>query len=280
MILDEPTTGLDIQSRDALWAAVDRLRDAGVHGRAHHPLPGGGAAARRPHRAHARGQAAPGRHGRASSPRPCRRSSASRCRPALRSRRPSGALNGASTSRPSTCRTTSTASWTGPTTHGVELQGLRSRPDPPRRRLPRPRRRLNPRARLNHEPPRTRRAKEPPPCSTSLAVSSIQIFRNRLVLVTGLSYRSPSAASSSTSTNVLRPGQPRLHRGDRDVHRAGLRALHHRGDHPGVTPAEPVPQAPAFHRGGRRQHPHRTGASRPPSSRSSRWSRSWSCSAW
>lgn len=29
VILDEPTTGLDIQSRDALWAAVDRLRDAG-----------------------------------------------------------------------------------------------------------------------------------------------------------------------------------------------------------------------------------------------------------
>lgn len=29
VILDEPTTGLDIQSRDALWAAVDRLRDDG-----------------------------------------------------------------------------------------------------------------------------------------------------------------------------------------------------------------------------------------------------------
>ena len=29
VILDEPTTGLDIQSRDALWAAVDRLREAG-----------------------------------------------------------------------------------------------------------------------------------------------------------------------------------------------------------------------------------------------------------
>ncbi|WP_181313189.1 ABC transporter ATP-binding protein [Nocardioides campestrisoli] len=29
VILDEPTTGLDIQSRDALWAAVDRLRDGG-----------------------------------------------------------------------------------------------------------------------------------------------------------------------------------------------------------------------------------------------------------
>ncbi|TXK39990.1 ABC transporter ATP-binding protein [Nonomuraea sp. C10] len=28
-ILDEPTTGLDIQSRDALWAAVDRLREEG-----------------------------------------------------------------------------------------------------------------------------------------------------------------------------------------------------------------------------------------------------------
>ncbi|WP_114423323.1 ABC transporter ATP-binding protein [Nocardioides houyundeii] len=29
VILDEPTTGLDIQSRDALWAAVDKLRDEG-----------------------------------------------------------------------------------------------------------------------------------------------------------------------------------------------------------------------------------------------------------
>ncbi|MTB89017.1 ABC transporter ATP-binding protein [Aeromicrobium senzhongii] len=29
VILDEPTTGLDIQSRDALWDAVDRLRDRG-----------------------------------------------------------------------------------------------------------------------------------------------------------------------------------------------------------------------------------------------------------
>ena len=29
VILDEPTTGLDIQSRDSLWAAVDELRDAG-----------------------------------------------------------------------------------------------------------------------------------------------------------------------------------------------------------------------------------------------------------
>ncbi|AXK34760.1 ABC transporter ATP-binding protein [Streptomyces armeniacus] len=29
IFLDEPTTGLDIQSRDALWDAVDRLREAG-----------------------------------------------------------------------------------------------------------------------------------------------------------------------------------------------------------------------------------------------------------
>lgn len=29
VVLDEPTTGLDIQSRDALWAAVDGLREAG-----------------------------------------------------------------------------------------------------------------------------------------------------------------------------------------------------------------------------------------------------------
>ncbi|MCI4066049.1 ABC transporter ATP-binding protein [Micromonospora sp. R77] len=30
IILDEPTTGLDIQSRDAVWATVDRLREDGV----------------------------------------------------------------------------------------------------------------------------------------------------------------------------------------------------------------------------------------------------------
>ncbi|ASO18665.1 ABC-2 type transport system ATP-binding protein [Actinoalloteichus hoggarensis] len=30
LFLDEPTTGLDIQSRDDLWAAVDRLRSAGA----------------------------------------------------------------------------------------------------------------------------------------------------------------------------------------------------------------------------------------------------------
>lgn len=29
VVLDEPTTGLDIQSRDALWGAVQQLRDAG-----------------------------------------------------------------------------------------------------------------------------------------------------------------------------------------------------------------------------------------------------------
>src|SRR3546814_18346805 len=30
LILDEPTTGLDIQSRDAVWAAVEQLREAGT----------------------------------------------------------------------------------------------------------------------------------------------------------------------------------------------------------------------------------------------------------
>jgi ABC-2 type transport system ATP-binding protein len=30
IVLDEPTTGLDIQSRDALWGAVDRLRENGA----------------------------------------------------------------------------------------------------------------------------------------------------------------------------------------------------------------------------------------------------------
>lgn len=30
LILDEPTTGLDVQSRDAVWVAVEQLRDDGV----------------------------------------------------------------------------------------------------------------------------------------------------------------------------------------------------------------------------------------------------------
>ncbi len=57
LFLDEPTTGLDPQSRAALWDEVARL--AGEDGRdrlPHHPVPGGGRPARRPGRDHRRRQ--------------------------------------------------------------------------------------------------------------------------------------------------------------------------------------------------------------------------------
>ena len=63
VILDEPTTGLDIQSRDALWDRGGPASRGRGHGRPHDPLPRGGPAAGRPHRAHARGIAAQGGHG-------------------------------------------------------------------------------------------------------------------------------------------------------------------------------------------------------------------------
>ena len=53
LFLDEPTTGLDIQSRTALWDEVARL--AARRGRdrlPHHPVPRGGRRARRPGRDH------------------------------------------------------------------------------------------------------------------------------------------------------------------------------------------------------------------------------------
>ena len=108
----------------------------------------------------------------------------------------------------------------------------------------------------------------------------VQIFRNRLVLVTGLIIPvAVGALLRLPARGLLRSRRHRLHRGDRDVHRDGLRALHHGRDHPGLAPAEPLPQAAALHRRERPRHPRRAGRCRWSSSRCSRWSRCWRCSA-
>ena len=84
LFLDEPTTGLDIQSRTALWDEVGAARRrGGRHRLPHHPVPGGGRRARRPGRDHRprpdrrRGHAG-GAEGRDRPARPSRRCRASR----------------------------------------------------------------------------------------------------------------------------------------------------------------------------------------------------------
>ena len=42
LFLDEPTTGLDPQSRQDLWGVIEDLVVRGHHGAAHHPVPRGG----------------------------------------------------------------------------------------------------------------------------------------------------------------------------------------------------------------------------------------------
>ena len=46
LFLDEPTTGLDITSRNELWDMIRELVDRRHHGAAHHAVPGGGRPAR------------------------------------------------------------------------------------------------------------------------------------------------------------------------------------------------------------------------------------------
>ena len=50
VMLDEPTTGLDPESRRAVWDLIAGLRDEGAHGAAHDALPRGGREAGRPGR--------------------------------------------------------------------------------------------------------------------------------------------------------------------------------------------------------------------------------------
>ena len=55
LFLDEPTTGLDPQSRNDLWEVIEQLVGGRDHRAAHHPVPrGGGPAGRHPGRARPR----------------------------------------------------------------------------------------------------------------------------------------------------------------------------------------------------------------------------------
>ena len=166
-----PRPGLDIQSRDALWAAVDRLRDEGsTIVLTTHYLEEAQQRADRIGLMHEGTLRREGTVAELTQALPSvitLRAAARRARAADRR----CAQRRASTSRRSTCRTTSTGCWAGRTTPGVELRELAGRPHPPRRRLPRPRRRLNPRADPDPHHAHSRPRREPPPCSRSLAVS-------------------------------------------------------------------------------------------------------------
>ncbi|GAO20329.1 ATP-binding protein [Alicycliphilus sp. B1] len=50
IVLDEPTAGVDVELRQTLWQFIAQAQQAGPHGAAHHPLPGGGRGAVRAHR--------------------------------------------------------------------------------------------------------------------------------------------------------------------------------------------------------------------------------------
>ena len=58
LVLDEPTTGMDVEGRRAFWSAIREDAAAGPHGPVRHPLPRGGRRVRRPDRA---GQPGPDR---------------------------------------------------------------------------------------------------------------------------------------------------------------------------------------------------------------------------
>ena len=85
IFLDEPTTGLDPRSRQAMWEVVAELAGAGRDGLPHHPVPGGGRPARRPHRGpRRRPDRRRGHRRRAQAPvrRPAARADAAPTRPA------------------------------------------------------------------------------------------------------------------------------------------------------------------------------------------------------
>ena len=270
IFLDEPTTGLDIQSRDDLWDAVDRLREDGsTIVLTTHYLEEAQQRADRIGLMH-RGHLPPGGDRLRADADPARRHPllpAGRPHPRCRCGPPARAT-GSSSSRPSTCRRTCTpcSDWAQDARRGAAGTRKPDRPGSTTSSAPSTTSRP-------HSPELPELAKKGTFAMLSIALSElIQIFRNRLVLVTSLIM--PVVVSAFfiyQHEDVRGPGQPRLHRGDRDVHRGGVRALHHHGDHPGLPPAEPLPQAAALHRGRRRRHPLRAAAARSPSSRWSRW---------
>ena len=131
LIFDEPTTGLDPESRRRTWQVIGELVDGGVDDPAHHALPGGGRGARGPRRDHARrpdrrrGQP---RRGLRAAPGPDRvpgagavrsRPSSPRCAPT--------AASASTCSRRTRCRPTSTRLLEWANAHGLTLERLHAR---------------------------------------------------------------------------------------------------------------------------------------------------------
>ena len=127
VILDEPTTGLDIQSRDALWAAVDRLREDGATVvLTTHYLEEAQQRADRIGLMHEGTLHREGTVAELTQTLPSVISFA--LPPGAPSRRPSEHATGPSTSRPSTCRTTCTGCWCGHTTTAWSCRGCEAGP--------------------------------------------------------------------------------------------------------------------------------------------------------
>ena len=131
LIFDEPTTGLDPESRRRTWQVIGELVDAGLHDPAHHALPGGGRGARGPRRDHARrpdrrrGQPRRGRRaapGADRLPRTGRPAPARACRPCA-----STAASASTCWRRTRCRPTSAGCSRGQTRHGLTLERLHAR---------------------------------------------------------------------------------------------------------------------------------------------------------
>ena len=130
LILDEPTTGLDVQSRDALWSAVERLRDdGGTVVLTTHYLEEAQQRADRIGLMH-QGTVASGRDGPRADADPAVGHHLHARRPDRRRHRSwPPTSTGPCASRPSACRRTSTGSWDG---RATRVSSSRSwRPGPP-----------------------------------------------------------------------------------------------------------------------------------------------------